>query len=70
MDASKLVDAALKHGRQGVVEVNQKDLVDKMLARYSSDFVVLRELLQNADDAKATDVSSCAVATVRREFPC
>lgn len=27
-----------------------------MLARYSSDNVVLRELLQNADDAKATEV--------------
>lgn len=32
------------------------DLVDKMLARYSSDHVVLRELLQNADDARASHV--------------
>lgn len=34
----------------------RRDLIDKMLARYSSDHVVLRELLQNADDARATDV--------------
>jgi HSP90 family molecular chaperone len=29
-------------------------LIDKRLARYSSDFVVCRELIQNADDAQAT----------------
>ena len=34
----------------------RSDLIDKMLARYSSDHVVLRELLQNADDAGASDV--------------
>ncbi len=58
MNASKLVSHAVKHGTQGFVEVNQKDLVDKMLARYSSDFVVLRELLQNASDAQASEVGS------------
>ena len=36
------------------VEVNQRMLIDKMLARYSSDFVVCRELIQNSDDANAT----------------
>ena len=34
-----------------VVGVNQRALIDKMLARYSTDFGPLRELLQNADDA-------------------
>ncbi|OAX38949.1 hypothetical protein K503DRAFT_865778 [Rhizopogon vinicolor AM-OR11-026] len=35
------------------VEVNQRDLVDKVLARYPEEFTVFRELLQNADDAWA-----------------
>ncbi|KAG0706642.1 hypothetical protein DFH29DRAFT_900607 [Suillus ampliporus] len=38
------------------VEVNQRALVDKVLARYPEDFTVFRELLQNADDARATKV--------------
>ncbi|CAG8699615.1 4190_t:CDS:10, partial [Gigaspora margarita] len=38
------------------VEVNQRHLIDKMLARYASEFVIFRELMQNADDAKATAV--------------
>ncbi|KAG9304270.1 hypothetical protein G9A89_019832 [Geosiphon pyriformis] len=38
------------------VEVNQRHLIDKILARYSAEFVVFRELMQNADDAKATNV--------------
>ncbi|RIA98236.1 hypothetical protein C1645_750373 [Glomus cerebriforme] len=36
------------------VKVNQRCLVDKILARYSSEFVIYRELLQNSDDAKST----------------
>ncbi|CAF3497440.1 unnamed protein product [Adineta steineri] len=50
-------DLWLKIVNEGVedrVEVNQRMLIDKMLARYSSDFVVYRELIQNSDDAKAT----------------
>ncbi|KAG8805492.1 hypothetical protein FRC19_007851, partial [Serendipita sp. 401] len=38
------------------VEVNQRALIDKVLARYSGKFTVFRELLQNADDAEATAV--------------
>jgi hypothetical protein len=38
------------------VEVNQRALIDKILARYSGEFTVFRELLQNADDAQATTV--------------
>jgi hypothetical protein len=36
------------------VEVNQRILIDKMLARYSSNFVVYRELIQNSDDAQSS----------------
>jgi HSP90 family molecular chaperone len=45
---------ALQSGFESRVEVNQRMLIDKMLARYSSDFVVCRELIQNSDDAQAT----------------
>ncbi|PKC14058.1 hypothetical protein RhiirA5_269102 [Rhizophagus irregularis] len=38
------------------VEVNQRHLIDKILARYSAEFVVYRELMQNSDDAKSSSV--------------
>ncbi|KAG4097577.1 hypothetical protein H8356DRAFT_993004 [Neocallimastix lanati (nom. inval.)] len=38
------------------VEVNQRHLIDKILARYSAEFTVFRELLQNSNDASAEDV--------------
>ncbi|KZO98233.1 hypothetical protein CALVIDRAFT_535334 [Calocera viscosa TUFC12733] len=41
-------------GKDEQVEVNQRALIDKVLARYSGEFTVFRELLQNADDAQAT----------------
>jgi len=44
----------VNEGVEDRVEVNQRMLIDKMLARYSSDFVVLRELIQNSDDAQST----------------
>jgi hypothetical protein len=44
----------VNEGVEDRVEVNQRMLIDKMLARYSSDFVVYRELIQNSDDAQAT----------------
>jgi hypothetical protein len=34
--------------------VNQRALIDKVLARYSGEHSVFRELLQNSDDAGAT----------------
>lgn len=46
-------------GRDGVdeaVTVNQRALVEKILARYSGENTLYRELLQNADDASATTV--------------
>ncbi|CAG8463812.1 12087_t:CDS:10 [Funneliformis caledonium] len=44
-------------GGEERVEVNQRLLIDKILARYSSEFVVYRELMQNSDDAKASSVN-------------
>ncbi|KIJ09987.1 hypothetical protein PAXINDRAFT_16963 [Paxillus involutus ATCC 200175] len=38
------------------VTVNQRALVEKVLARYPEDFAVFRELVQNADDAGAENV--------------
>ncbi|EGF81075.1 hypothetical protein BATDEDRAFT_24744 [Batrachochytrium dendrobatidis JAM81] len=35
------------------VQVNQRHLIDKILARYSAEFTVFRELLQNSNDAGA-----------------
>ncbi|CAF2065382.1 unnamed protein product [Rotaria magnacalcarata] len=46
----------IQHGKESRVTVNQRLLIDKMLARYSSDFVLFRELVQNSDDARATYV--------------
>ena len=43
-------------GHDESVEVNQRALIDKILARYSGEFTVFRELLQNSDDAQATAV--------------
>ena len=39
------------------VTVNTRALIDKVLARYSGEWTVLRELLQNAADASATRVT-------------
>jgi hypothetical protein len=39
------------------VTVNTRALIDKVLARYSGEWTVLRELLQNAADASATRVA-------------
>jgi HSP90 family molecular chaperone len=42
-----------KNGKEESVIINQSALIKKMLGRYSSDFVVFRELIQNSDDAQA-----------------
>jgi hypothetical protein len=47
-----------RSGIDGHVKVNQRKLIDKILARYSSDFVVFRELMQNADDVRAKSFHS------------
>ena len=47
--------ALLNDARQEeAITVNQRALIDKILARYAAEFTVFRELLQNADDAGAT----------------
>ncbi|KDQ06228.1 hypothetical protein BOTBODRAFT_39729 [Botryobasidium botryosum FD-172 SS1] len=38
------------------IKINQRALIDKVLARYSGEFIVFRELLQNADDGNAKHV--------------
>jgi len=43
-------------GHDESVEVNQRALIDKVLARYSGEFTVFRELLQNSDDAQSKTV--------------
>ncbi|KAI9494351.1 hypothetical protein BDB00DRAFT_974372 [Zychaea mexicana] len=43
-------------GTEEKVEVNQRHLIDKILARYSAEYVLYRELMQNADDATSTTV--------------
>ncbi|KAG8902798.1 hypothetical protein FRB99_004097, partial [Tulasnella sp. 403] len=53
MDARDLLWAS---GRDEEVQVNQRALIDKVLARYSGEHTVLRELLQNSDDAGAKTV--------------
>ena len=64
---AELIARAFKEGAVGKVRVNQRALIDKvracsitgddcsaqMLARYSSDHVVFREILTNADDSGA-----------------
>ena len=51
MDYSSLKTKVLNSGDSSKVTVNQKALIDKILARYSADFTVFRELIQNSDDA-------------------
>lgn len=43
-----------RSGGEERVEVNQRALIDKILARYASSGAVYRELLQNSNDAEAT----------------
>ena len=46
--------AIATEGNDARVEVNQRALIDKILARYASNNAVYRELLQNSNDADAT----------------
>ncbi|KIM45164.1 hypothetical protein M413DRAFT_428973 [Hebeloma cylindrosporum] len=49
-------DKLWESGHDETVEVNQRALIDKVLARYSGEFTVFRELLQNSDDARSAAV--------------
>lgn len=46
-----LRERVLAQGTEQKVLVNQRHLIDKILARYSAEYTVYRELLQNSDDA-------------------
>lgn len=46
--------ALIDGGSEDAVTVNQRALIDKILARYAAEFTVFRELLQNASDSGAT----------------
>jgi hypothetical protein len=55
-DLAKLRNQTLADGQDSEVTVNTRALIDKVLARYSSEHTTLRELIQNASDAAATTV--------------
>lgn len=54
LSSDQLWLTVINEGMEDRVEVNQRMLIDKMLSRYSSDFVICRELIQNSDDVQAT----------------
>ncbi|EER28951.1 hypothetical protein CPC735_036570 [Coccidioides posadasii C735 delta SOWgp] len=57
VDFNALKARAIESGLdEEAVTVNTRALIDKVLARYSGEWTVLRELLQNAADASATQV--------------
>ena len=58
MDYARLRAAALAGtDNEEAVTVDTRALIDKVLARYSGEWTTLRELIQNAADAQATDVA-------------
>ena len=52
-----LREQTMSSQEEEAVTVNTRALIDKVLARYSSEWTTLRELLQNAVDARATKVT-------------
>jgi len=58
---SQLRSKLAQQGSKGLVGVNQRSLIDKLLARYKGEHTVFRELVQNADDA----ASSCVVIEIQ-----
>ncbi|KAK4999229.1 hypothetical protein LTR66_001708 [Elasticomyces elasticus] len=58
MDYARLREQTMGSGLdEEAVTVNTRALIDKVLARYSGEWTTLRELIQNAADAKATNVT-------------
>jgi hypothetical protein len=57
VDLARLRNQTLADGQDSEVTVNTRALIDKVLARYSSEHTTLRELIQNASDAGATTVT-------------
>ncbi|KAF2243415.1 hypothetical protein BU26DRAFT_523727 [Trematosphaeria pertusa] len=56
VDFARLRNQTLAEGLDSEVTVNTRALIDKVLARYSSEHTTLRELIQNASDAGANAV--------------
>lgn len=56
VDYAGLRSKTLLDGQDSEVTVNTRALIDKVLARYSSEHTTLRELIQNASDAGANTV--------------
>jgi hypothetical protein len=56
VDYAGLRNKTLADGQDSEVTVNTRALIDKVLARYSSEHTTLRELIQNASDAGANTV--------------
>lgn len=56
IDFAQLRSQTLSDGQDSEVTVNTRALIDKVLARYSSEHTTLRELIQNASDAGADTV--------------
>jgi hypothetical protein len=56
VDFARLRNQTMSDGQDSEVTVNTRALIDKVLARYSSEHTTLRELIQNAADAGASDV--------------
>ena len=54
-------------GSDSRVEVNQRALIDKILARYATAGAVYRELLQNSNDAEATIAEIHFTTTTQKE---
>ncbi|UZO10676.1 uncharacterized protein OCT59_002255 [Rhizophagus irregularis] len=54
MSLDTLRNEILSNSDEDRVQVNQRDLIDKILARYSCKFVIFRELMQNSDDAESS----------------
>ena len=57
LDYDALRAQTLGSGSDEAVTVNTRALIDKVLARYSGEWTTLRELLQNAADAQAKNVT-------------
>ena len=56
VDYARLRNQTMADGQDSEVTVNTRALIDKVLARYSSEHTTLRELIQNASDAGASKV--------------
>jgi hypothetical protein len=57
IDFAHLRSQTMADGQDSEVTANIRALIDKVLARYSSEHTTLRELIQNAADAKADTVT-------------